>query len=95
MSALNDKINETFTGLVVRKDLVKKSDLDIFDMAWRYLLERLRKRSEESGTPIMVIHDIGQDDEIRKLLRRFRGLDDSRHRQEAPGRSQGTGRGRL
>lgn len=58
--------------IVVRKDLVKKSDLDIFDMAWRYLLERLRKRSEESGTPIMVIHDIGQDDEIRKLLGRFR-----------------------
>jgi hypothetical protein len=61
-------------AIVVRKDRVKKPELDIFDMAWRYLLERLRKRSEESGTPIMVIHDIGQDDTIRKLVRRFRRI---------------------
>jgi len=61
-------------AIVIRKDLLAKPDLDVFDISWRYLLERLRKRTEESGTPIMVIHDIGQDDAIRKLLRRFRRL---------------------
>jgi hypothetical protein len=61
-------------AVVIRKDLLRKPDIDIFDTAWRYLLERLRKRSEETGTPIMVIHDIGQDDAIRKLIRRFRRI---------------------
>ena len=59
-------------AVVIRKDLMNEQDLDVFDTAWRYLLERLGNRSDDSGTPIMVLHDIGQDDAIRKLIRRFR-----------------------
>ncbi|MBS9534350.1 DUF3800 domain-containing protein [Mycobacterium sp. M1] len=59
-------------GIVIRKDLLPHDELDVFGVAWHYLLEHLRRRSEASGTPIMVIHDVGQDDAIRRLVRRFR-----------------------
>lgn len=59
-------------AVVVRKDQVETSDLDVLGTSWRQLLDRLRKRSEVTGAPILVIHDIGQDDAIRKLVRRFR-----------------------
>lgn len=59
-------------AVVARKDLMEAPNPDVFDTSWRHLLDRLRKRSETTGAPILVIHDIGQDDAIRKLIRRFR-----------------------
>lgn len=71
MRAANRVASGVF-AIVIRKDLLVRPDVEVFDTSWRYLLERLRNRSEDTGTPIMVIHDIGQDDAIRKLVRRFR-----------------------
>ncbi|MGB6275425.1 MAG: DUF3800 domain-containing protein [Rhodococcus sp. (in: high G+C Gram-positive bacteria)] len=61
-------------AISIRKDLLQKRDLDVFDRSWTYLLERLRKRSDSSGVPIVIVHDIGQNDEVRKLVRRFRRI---------------------
>jgi hypothetical protein len=36
------------------------------------LLTRLRKRTEQRQQPILIIHDQGDEDRVRKHLRRFR-----------------------
>lgn len=73
MRAINRVSSGTF-AVVIQKDKLNKRDVDVFDMAWRYMLERLRKRSEATGSPILLVHDNGQDAEIRKLVRRFRKI---------------------
>jgi hypothetical protein len=70
-----DAIEHVSSGvgaIVVNKPLIKRADLDVFDTAWEYLLTRLRKRTEATGHPIVVIHDDGEPDRVRKHLRRFR-----------------------
>lgn len=59
-------------AIVVDKQKILKRDIDVFDHAWTYLLERLRKRSESSGVPIVLIHDHGEDARVQTLFRRFR-----------------------
>lgn len=71
MRAIERLSSGTFS-IVIRKDKLTKRDADVLEMAWRYLLERLRKRSESTGAPILLIHDNGQDGDIRKIVRRFR-----------------------
>ncbi|MDG3012705.1 DUF3800 domain-containing protein [Rhodococcus sp. D2-41] len=67
-----DRVSSGTFAIVIRKDKLWKRDTDVLDMAWRYLLERLRKRTESTGAPVMIVHDQGQDAEIRKLIRRYR-----------------------
>lgn len=69
-----ERLSSGVFSIVIQKDEIKKRDTDVLDMAWRYLLERLRKRSESTGSPIMIVHDQGQDAQIRKLIRRFRRI---------------------
>lgn len=59
-------------AIVLDKSKIKKQDLDIFETAWEYLFTRLRKRAEDSGHPIVVVHDKGEEGRVRKHLRRFR-----------------------
>lgn len=45
---------------------------DPAERAWEYLFQRLRIRSQRRGHPIIVVHDDGDADRVRRLLRRFR-----------------------
>lgn len=59
-------------AVVVHKSEIKKPDIDVFGTAWEYLFTRLRKRTEDRGQPILIVHDEGEADRVRKHLRRFR-----------------------
>lgn len=43
-----------------------------FDLAWTTLLERLERTSKYEKQPIMIIHDEGEDDRVRKAVRKAR-----------------------
>jgi len=58
--------------VVVHKSLIIRPDIDVFSTAWEYMLTRLRMRSETNQQPIIVVHDEGEADRVRKHLRRFR-----------------------
>jgi hypothetical protein len=58
-------------SIVIHKSEIKKPDVDVFGTAWEYLFTRLRKRSE-SGQPIIIVHDKGEEERVKKHLRRFR-----------------------
>lgn len=58
-------------AVVIDKEHARFSG-DPADRAWEYLLQRLRIRSATMGHPIMVVHDDGDADRVRKHLRRFR-----------------------
>ncbi len=59
-------------AIVINKPLIRKADTDVFHTAWEYLFTRLRARAESTGRPIMIIHDDGEPDRVRKHLRKFR-----------------------
>ncbi|MBO9556197.1 DUF3800 domain-containing protein [Cellulomonas sp.] len=43
-----------------------------FEMAWQTLLQRLERLSTSEEVSVMVVHDAGENDEIRKLFRKAR-----------------------
>jgi hypothetical protein len=54
--------------------LVHKSEncepVEVVETAWTALLQRLERTSrEEGGRPILIIHDIGENEKIRKIAR--------------------------
>jgi hypothetical protein len=59
-------------AIVVHKSQIKRPDIDVFATAWEYLFTRLRKRTDERQQPIVIVHDQGEDDRVRKHMRRFR-----------------------
>lgn len=61
-------------AIVIDKSKIRRPDIDVFSTAWEYLFTRLRKRAEDSGHPIVVVHDKGEEDRVRRHLRRFRRL---------------------
>jgi hypothetical protein len=44
-------------AVVFDKDAITKRNLDVEEMAWTYLLQRLRMRAKQTGAPIVVVHD--------------------------------------
>ncbi|WP_174188450.1 DUF3800 domain-containing protein [Nocardia barduliensis] len=58
-------------AITIHKSEIHKPDIDVFDTAWEYLFTRLRKRTD-AGQPIVIVHDKGEEDRVRKHLRRFR-----------------------
>lgn len=59
-------------SVVIYKSEIKKQSIDVFNTSWEYLFTRLRKRSERTGQPIIVVHDKGEEDRVRAHLRKFR-----------------------
>lgn len=59
-------------AIVINKPDIRKQDADVFHIAWEYLFTRLRARTEKTGEPIIVVHDDGEPDRVRKHLRKFR-----------------------
>lgn len=67
---------KTFAIVIDKQKLaVRPVPRDPREVAWEYLLQRLeRLSSKTSNTPIMVIHDEGEELTIRKLMRRARRI---------------------
>ncbi len=58
-------------AVVIQKGKIS-SGRDPAEVAWEYLFQRLRIRSDTTGVPVMVVHDEGDADRVRKLHRAFR-----------------------
>ncbi|WP_109778490.1 DUF3800 domain-containing protein [Streptomyces sp. CG 926] len=59
-------------AIVIDKRQHDLSDGQCFELAWTTLLQRLERASTAARTPVMVIHDEGENDQIRRLVRRAR-----------------------
>lgn len=57
-------------AVVFDKDAITKRDMDIEDLAWTYLLQRLRLRSIETDAPIVIVHDATS--KARQIVRTVR-----------------------
>jgi Protein of unknown function (DUF3800) len=44
----------------------------VFDLAWEGLLQRLERTSTKEGKTVMVIHDEGEDPQVKRWVRRAR-----------------------
>lgn len=66
-------VSSSVVAVVVDKEDTSRVK-DPFDTAWKFLLQRLRIRSEVMGHPIVLVHDAGEDDRVRKVLRQFRRI---------------------
>lgn len=53
-------------------DKSKNRGKDIFDTAWTYLLQRLERTCNSEGETVVIIHDNGNNDEVRKIVRKAR-----------------------
>lgn len=58
-------------AVVIQKGLITTGK-DPAEQAWLYLFQRLRIRSEKTGVPIVLVHDEGDADRVRRLHRAFR-----------------------
>jgi len=59
-------------AIVVDKRPVRRPPAGYFDLAWEGLLQRLERTSTAEKATFMVMHDEGEDDAIRRWVRRSR-----------------------
>ncbi|MFF0964000.1 DUF3800 domain-containing protein [Streptomyces sp. NPDC003703] len=59
-------------AVIIDKRGVELSDGACFELAWTTLLQRLERASHAAQTPIMIFHDEGEDDHVRRLVRKSR-----------------------
>ncbi|WP_317444090.1 DUF3800 domain-containing protein [Streptomyces collinus] len=71
MRALSDMRAKAF-AIVIDKRENDLRDSDCFDLAWITLLQRLERASSATGEPVMIFHDEGENDHVRRLVRRTR-----------------------
>lgn len=74
---LHGKIGLRTFAVLIRKNEAAEHDPDLNsrDVAWDYMLQRLRNQSEQKPlgpTTILLVHDEGEQATIRKLARRSR-----------------------
>lgn len=68
MRVLGEAGARAFAVVVDKRD----SDSDWIELAWEGLLQRLDRTSQGEGQSFMLFHDEGEDEAIRKRLRRAR-----------------------
>lgn len=66
------KIQANAFAIVIRKGMIQQQQRDPHDIAWEYLIQRLERLSTNSNQPVLLIHDNGENDAIRKLARKAR-----------------------
>lgn len=70
--AIENQLYVKAFGIVIdKRNSVVQPDA-VFELAWQTLLQRLERASHYDKQPFMVIHDEGEDVQIRKLVRRAR-----------------------
>jgi hypothetical protein len=66
---------ETFAVVIdKRKAAEKYPDRPVQDIAWEWLLQRLERRSAYEGKYTLLIHDEGEAENVRKLVRKARRI---------------------
>lgn len=68
------KLHMEVMAVVIDKSQIKNQARDPRDIAWEFLFQRLERRSTMSGTPIMLVHDEGEELLVRKLARKARRI---------------------
>ncbi|WP_158375631.1 DUF3800 domain-containing protein [Cellulosimicrobium cellulans] len=71
LRSLHDLSMRAFS-IVIDKEQAGISGRECLEMAWQTLLQRLERLSTSEGVAIMVVHDAGENDEIRKYFRKAR-----------------------
>lgn len=80
-----DSLGGRAFSVVVDKRLGTRSAQENFQAAWETLLGRLERTSaHENDVPVLVVHDDGENDAIRKVARKMR-------RHHTPGKMYGGG----
>lgn len=64
------KVDARAFGVVIRKEFL--SDGDPHEWAWIFLLQRLKRLATTTRAEVLVVHDEGRADEIRRLARKAR-----------------------
>ncbi|MFI1247907.1 DUF3800 domain-containing protein [Streptomyces anulatus] len=59
-----------FAVVIDKRKMTKPRDPS--EIAWKYLMQRLRERSTQSSVPIALVHDEGEEKKIESLHRAFR-----------------------
>lgn len=72
MRILNDLPARAFAVVVDKGDKEEWAPSKMFAKAWTLLMERLERTSTKEDATFMVVHDHGEDDAIRRLVRRAR-----------------------
>lgn len=71
MMRLQNRLGVRSFAVVINKAQLR-ADVDPFETAWTFLPQRLERLSHVDDAPVMVVHDEGNSDAIRKLARRAR-----------------------
>jgi hypothetical protein len=59
-------------SVVIDKRENERSNHEVFELAWTTLLQRLERTSYYETQPLMILHDEGEDAQVRKLVRKSR-----------------------
>lgn len=66
------KLGISVFAVVIDKELIYDKSRDPRDKAWEYLLQRLERLSTTSVTPVMLLHDEGEELLVRSFVRKIR-----------------------
>jgi len=68
---LQPKLGLSALAVVINKPQLR-AGTDPFEVAWTFMLQRLERLSTINGDEVLVIHDEGEADKVRKLARKAR-----------------------